>query len=184
MAASKQDELSLLTEHFQYTPLVSCLTLCKRQSHLRVRQDEPQRRRDPNELILTRANLWQTLIDDIINTVNELVYRAVTAVETGLNNTPATALGFRKSDGTDNTPDTSILSQSEYDENGESNFPEKRAEIENGVHKLETLLESSVDRNFDKFEIYLLRNILSVKAGLEKWVVLDHHQVWERLQLY
>lgn len=126
----------------------------------------------------------QTLIDDIINTVNELIYRAVTAVEEGLTSTPATSLGFAKaraatngnSTGADPSPDTSPLSQSELDENGESLYPEKRVEVEHGVHQLETLLESSVDKNFDKLEIYLLRNVFDLR-GCERWIRLGHYQV-------
>lgn len=33
-----------------------------------------------------------------------------------------------------------------------------------------------MDKNFDKFEIYVLRNILSVPADLTNWVQLQHYQ--------
>lgn len=102
----------------------------------------------------------------------------MTAVETGLNSTPSTGLGFHKARAaaSDSNPDTSVLSISEIDDQGASLYPEKKEEIETGVHKLETLLESSVDKNFDKFEIYVLRNILSIRLGLERWVQLEHYQ--------
>ena len=45
------------------------------------------------------------------------------------------------------------------------------------MHQLETLLEATVDRNFDKFEIYTLRNLLTVPDGLEKWMRLAHYRV-------
>lgn len=38
------------------------------------------------------------------------------------------------------------------------------------------MLNSTVDKNFDKFEIYVLRNILSVPADLTHWVQLQHYQ--------
>ena len=44
------------------------------------------------------------------------------------------------------------------------------------MHKLETLLNSTVDKNFDKFEIYVLRNILSVPPDLADWIRLGHYE--------
>lgn len=49
-------------------------------------------------------------------------------------------------------------------------------EIENGVHQLETLLEAKIDKNFDKFEVYALRNILSVPPEVRNWVKLGHYE--------
>lgn len=56
-------------------------------------------------------------------------------------------------------------------------YPEAKLEIENGLHQLETLLESTVDKAFDKFEIYVLRNILTVPEDLIHWVRLRHYEV-------
>jgi kinetochore protein Mis12/MTW1 len=39
------------------------------------------------------------------------------------------------------------------------------------------LLESTVDKNFDRFEIYVLRNILSVPEDLAPWIRLSHYEV-------
>ena len=60
---------------------------------------------------------------------------------------------------------------------GGPDYPEAKKEIEEGLHQLETLLESTVDKNFDKFEIYVLRNILSVPEDLASWVRLSHYEV-------
>lgn len=59
---------------------------------------------------------------------------------------------------------------------------EAKTEIEAGVVKLESLLNSTIDKNFDKLEIYTLRNLLTVSnakedEGLENWIVLDHYKV-------
>ena len=54
-------------------------------------------------------------------------------------------------------------------------------EIENGVHQLETLLEATVDKTFDKFEIYTLRNILTVPEDLAPWMRLGHYEVRRRI---
>ncbi|KAJ9606010.1 hypothetical protein H2200_009859 [Cladophialophora chaetospira] len=97
------------------------------------------------------------LIDDIINSVNEFVRQGLASLEIGLLNEPPESLGFR---GTD-----------------ESSVEElAKHEVDEGLQKLETLLYSIIDKNFDKFEIYVLRNILSVPAELVNWVRLSHYE--------
>lgn len=114
------------------------------------------------------ANLQQTLLDDIINTVNELVFRAVNAVEEGLNNASPEHLGFK--------PDESLPSATaKRDAIQEA----KQTEIDNGIVSLESLLNATVDKDFDKFEIYTLRNILALgheEEQLAGWVQLDHYK--------
>ena len=100
------------------------------------------------------------LIDDIINAVNTIVYRGIEAIETGLLNIPPRTLGFTNS------------------KNGSKDENSKAAdEIEHGVHQLETLLEATVDKAFDKFEIYTLRNILTIPEDLVPWIQLKHYEV-------
>jgi len=111
------------------------------------------------------------LIDDIINSVNTIIYRAVTAVETGLLAQPATSLGFAAD------KSSTDLSIRDADGDGNVEYPEARQEIENGVHQLETLLEATVDKDFDKFEIFALRSILSVPEELRGWIRLSHYEV-------
>lgn len=38
-------------------------------------------------------------------------------------------------------------------------------------------MNATVDKNFDMFEIYVLRNVLSVPADLAEWVRLKHYEV-------
>ena len=83
--------------------------------------------------------------------------------------TPPERLGFSHASNGSTIPDT--------DEDGNVVYPEARLEIENGLHQLETLLESTVDKAFDKFEIYVLRNILTVPEDLISWVRLTHYEV-------
>ncbi|KAL2400421.1 hypothetical protein ABEF95_011210 [Exophiala dermatitidis] len=102
-----------------------------------------------------------SLIDDIINSVNNFVYQGVGSLETGLLSTPPEKLGFKAVQSSDtDAPE----------------YPDAKQEIEEGLHKLETLLNSTVDKNFDKFEIYVLRNVLSVPADLVNWVRLSHYE--------
>lgn len=60
-------------------------------------------------------------------------------------------------------------------------FELKQNEIDSGVVQLESLLNATVDKDFDKFEIYTLRNILAVgheegARGLASWVQLGHYK--------
>ena len=40
---------------------------------------------------------------------------------------------------------------------------------------IESLFENAVDKNFDKFEVYVLKNIFCIPKGLD--IVLPHYQV-------
>lgn len=50
------------------------------------------------------------------------------------------------------------------------------SEAEQGVHQIETLLEHAIDRNFDAFELYALRNVFHIPSELEDYILLDHHR--------
>lgn len=52
--------------------------------------------------------------------------------------------------------------------------PELEREAEAGSYALETLLEQQVDKAFDKFTAYALRNIFAVPDGLELVMVSLH----------
>ncbi|KAF9885534.1 hypothetical protein FE257_012862 [Aspergillus nanangensis] len=109
-----------------------------------------------------------SLIDDVINSINNLIYQAISSLETGLLSTPPERLGFSHATNGSTIPDT--------DEDGNVEYPEARLEIENGLHQLETLLESTVDKAFDKFEIVVLRNTFRVDEDLMGWVRLKHYE--------
>jgi kinetochore protein Mis12/MTW1 len=68
------------------------------------------------------------------------------------------------------------------EQGGTSQSASERAtfEIENGAHQLETLLESQIDKNYDKMEIYALRNMLAIPDGLSPWIKLRHYEVCQR----
>lgn len=116
-----------------------------------------------------------SLIDDIINSVNVLAERALNSVEQGLLNAPPAALGFK--------PPKSQNQQSSAQDADRPTptptpTPAERAkdEVESGTHQLETLLCASIDRNFDKFELYVLRNIFTVRPpDLCNWIRLSHY---------
>ncbi|KTW31766.1 MIND complex subunit MTW1 [Pneumocystis jirovecii RU7] len=83
-----------------------------------------------------------SLIDDVINTINTLLYEAVGAIEQYMHHLPSSTISVQ--------------------------------EIEQGVHQIETFLENIVDRNFDAFELYALRNIFVVPENVRGWMRLKH----------
>lgn len=89
-----------------------------------------------------------SLVDDIINAVNEIMYKCTQAMEKYL-------LERQSVDGKDYTD-----------------------EIKVGIAKLETLWENSVDRSFDKLELYVLRNVLQIPEDLldSGTFRLKHHE--------
>ncbi|KAI5805584.1 Mis12 protein-domain-containing protein [Peziza echinospora] len=108
------------------------------------------------------------LIDEVINTINLIHNSGIDKLENYLLNEPADRLGFPP-------PTTSTLPETDAD--GKILLSEAAEnEIRAGVHKLETLLESAIDRNFDRFELYVLRNILTVPEDLVGWIRLAHHK--------
>nr|5T51_A Chain A, KLLA0F02343p [Kluyveromyces lactis NRRL Y-1140] len=89
-----------------------------------------------------------SLVDDIINAVNEIMYKCTNAMEKYL-------------------MQRNIIGKKDFSD-----------EIKIGTAKLESLLENSVDKNFDKLELYVLRNILSIPSDLleENRFRLLHHE--------
>ncbi|KAI9755481.1 MAG: hypothetical protein M4579_004272 [Chaenotheca gracillima] len=135
--------------------------------------------------LLTEHFRWTplSLLDDIINSINALLYHAVSAVENGLLNAPPASLGFRPSQSSNENKKRASSEQrngSTGEENGdideEAMYMHAKEEIENGVHQLETLLEATVDKNFDKLELYALRNVLAVPDDLAPWMRLGHYE--------
>ncbi|KAI0969240.1 Mis12 protein-domain-containing protein [Xylaria arbuscula] len=111
-----------------------------------------------------------SLIDDIINSVNILAERALNSVEQGLLNAPPSALGFKP-------PKSSSQDAAESEAQQQTPAERAKSEIEAGTHQLETLLCASIDRNFDKFELYVLRNIFTVRPPeLSNWIRLSHYE--------
>ncbi|PVV04689.1 hypothetical protein BB560_000800 [Smittium megazygosporum] len=47
--------------------------------------------------------------------------------------------------------------------------------IYRAINRVETLLEYSIDKNFDIFELYALRNIFNIPSGLEEYIKLPYN---------
>ncbi|KAF4458970.1 Kinetochore-associated MTW1 [Fusarium albosuccineum] len=106
------------------------------------------------------------LLDDIINTVNVLADRALESVERVLLSVDPQKLGFSKK-------------HASSSKDGASSLPPEEAaklEIEHGTHQLETLLNASIDKNFDLFELYTMRNILTVRPVDQPYMRLAHYE--------
>ncbi|KAK6465444.1 Mis12 protein-domain-containing protein [Scheffersomyces coipomensis] len=111
------------------------------------------------------------LIDDVINAVNEIMYTCTTGIETYLKEKQTQAFNEISEGG-----DSSVLIDDDSKRSVFTRIPED--EIAIGTGKLETLLENQVDKNFDKFELYTLRNIMMLPQDLieEGWIKLKHHE--------
>ncbi|KAL1898326.1 hypothetical protein Cpir12675_001951 [Ceratocystis pirilliformis] len=112
-----------------------------------------------------------SLLDDIINAINILAESALMSIEQGLLRSPPAALGFRpprKNKSKKNKAPPEDIATTSVEEAA-------RFEIDNGTHQLETLLCSSIDRNFDIFELYVMRNILSLRPDDRAWMRLRHY---------
>lgn len=103
-------------------------------------------------------------MDDIIDSVNQFVYKGIESLENALQSTPPERLGFKAAD------------SAEQPQSDQPEYPEAKQEIEEGLHKLETLFNSTLDRNFDKLELYALTNLFSVHASLVNWIRLGHYE--------
>ncbi|KAF3940122.1 hypothetical protein ABW19_dt0209112 [Dactylella cylindrospora] len=123
---------------------------------------------DPKTTSLVTEHLTFTpleVVDDIINAANESVYGTVQQLENYLRSSGPSALGY--------VPDGSIA---ETDEDGKEVFDDASMdEIQQGLHMLEMLMESKVDKAYDQFEVYVLRNIFSVPPDVRDWMRLRHH---------
>ncbi|KAK3301973.1 Mis12 protein-domain-containing protein [Chaetomium strumarium] len=129
-----------------------------------------------------------SLLDEIINAINFLAERALHSIEQGLLNAPPASLGFRpskyRSNGsTSNTTDQNNNNSNNGDhhrggEDEDDDDPARRHrdEVESGTHQLETLLWASIDKNFDRFEIYVMRNILCLRPVEMQWIRLGHYE--------
>nr|CAG8488078.1 7205_t:CDS:2 [Entrophospora candida] len=80
-----------------------------------------------------------SIIDDIINVVNEIIYAALTGIEVFVGKE---------------------LGQVE--------------EAAQGMHKVETLLENLIDRNYEIFERYTLDNIFAIRENVQ--ITLNHYK--------
>jgi kinetochore protein Mis12/MTW1 len=104
----------------------------------------------------------------VINAVNELLYNCVEGLSDALSKQTPHTLGFTLAPGEMRETD---------DDGNDLMTARENEELENGIHQLETLLEIGVDRNFDAFELFVLRNLLVVERTLVPWVRLPHHKV-------
>jgi kinetochore protein Mis12/MTW1 len=108
-----------------------------------------------------------TLIDDVINSANAILYQAMDAFETYLRDTLIPSLP------------TSAVRAKPFDLDAPEDVEKEELfkELEFGMAQVETLLENAVDRNFDAFELYVLRNVFNVPEEADGYIRLKHHQV-------
>jgi kinetochore protein Mis12/MTW1 len=110
-----------------------------------------------------------TLIDDVINSANAILYQSMDAFETYLRDTLIPSIPTSTTTNTKKAFDLDASQDTEKEE--------LFTELEFGMAQVETLLENAVDRNFDAFELYVLRNVFNVPEEVEGYLRLQHHQV-------
>ncbi|KAF2673163.1 hypothetical protein BT63DRAFT_410201 [Microthyrium microscopicum] len=109
------------------------------------------------------------LIDEIIDTVNDLSNRAIDAAEKGVLAANPSDIGFAEKARAEKRA-------IEKDENNKPVFADAEGELRDGINKLETLLQTNIDRNFDKFEIVAFRSIIQIPDDLVPWLRLAHYE--------
>lgn len=111
-----------------------------------------------------------TLVDDVINSANAVLYQAMDAFETYLRETTIPAIPTA-------TSSSSATKAFDLDASNDSERDALYTELEFGMAQVETLLENAVDRNFDAFELYVLRNVFNVPDDVDGYLRLRHHLV-------
>lgn len=106
-------------------------------------------------------------MDDIINSVNTIGYKAVESVEQALFAASPENLGFNAE-----------VSSAQNESEARSLEEKAKFEIENGVHQLETLLEATIDKHFDIMEVVALRTHIAIPEDLGDWIKLRHYEVY------
>jgi kinetochore protein Mis12/MTW1 len=108
-----------------------------------------------------------SFIDDVINSANAILYQSMDAFEEYLRGTLIPSLPLST------TQSKTFDLDAPPDEEREALYKE----LEFGMAQVETLLENAIDRNFDAFELYVLRNVFNVPAEVDGYIRLEHHKV-------
>lgn len=109
-----------------------------------------------------------TLIDHVINAVNEILSKCTDALEEYLVKRRQARLAGAENNSTFEGAESTRNTASK-------DFPLE--EIILGTAQIESLLQVHIDKNFDKFELYALRNIFTIPKDLVDggWIRLNHY---------
>ncbi|KAH3666231.1 hypothetical protein OGAPHI_004420 [Ogataea philodendri] len=126
-----------------------------------------------------------SVIDDIINVINEIMYRCTEQLELALiqkkfdkeeelRKQQEQRLQIRDDD------DDVIVSEEELSQ-AKLGVEYTVDGVQKGTATLESLLEHVINKNFDKFEVYAMRNILNIPEDLVSggYIRLKHHEGME-----
>lgn len=114
-----------------------------------------------------------SVIDDIINAINEIMYKCTEQLEQIFVDQKLQLDKERASKKSNDMEDDIIV---------DDVVEEKTYTIEDiriGTATLESLLEHNINKNFDKFEVYALRNVFTLPENLieEGYIRLRHHKL-------
>lgn len=122
-----------------------------------------------------------TVIDDIINVINEIMYRCTEQLEQILINQKIKideSINEKLKQQRNDDIIVDMKNSSISDNNNDNNNKYSIEDIQTGTATLESYLEHNINRNFDKFEIYSLRNIFNIPEDLIRngLIRLKHHK--------
>ncbi|ESX00823.1 hypothetical protein KL918_004442 [Ogataea parapolymorpha] len=127
-----------------------------------------------------------SVIDDIINMINEIMYRCTEQLELALIQKKFDKEEEEKQQQervlhSRNDDDDVIVNEEEIQEQTNAGFSYTVEDIQKGTATLESLMEHVINKNFDKFEVYAMRNILNIPEDLVAggFVRLKHHRGME-----
>ncbi|KAF9571742.1 hypothetical protein BGW38_008589, partial [Lunasporangiospora selenospora] len=105
-----------------------------------------------------------SFVDDVINAVNHMIYQASMALQEYVENRTRDIIEASDEDGR----------QDLYRTFAENGVYDLKYDCEKSMHKFETMLEAAVDKNFDRFELYALKNIFGITENVD--VILPHYE--------
>lgn len=122
------------------------------------------------------------VIDDIINVINEIMYRCTEQLEQILI-TQKEQIDEHERDMRLKRKNDDVIMDNNNDNSDNNTSKYTVDDIQRGTATLESFFEHNINRNFDKFEIYALRNVFNIPEDLVTggFIRLKHH---EGLKLY
>jgi kinetochore protein Mis12/MTW1 len=113
--------------------------------------------------------------------MNIVLYKCTDGLESALLSAEPEVLGFTSTSTNSTTSTASQPRPTNGDTEGDAG-KKSELEINEGIHSLETLMINAIDKNFDRLEIWTLRNVLTLgnmpgDEELGRWIRLGHYQV-------
>lgn len=122
-----------------------------------------------------------SVVDDVINVVNDIMYKSTGEIDKVLlkrrnkiQNDHKEKLEAKRRQ--EDESDVIVSEDEDDDEAADISYTEQ--DVKKGTAKLESLLEHLINKNYDKFEVYTMRNIMTIPEELVTggYVRLKHQE--------